>query len=150
MNPRAIHLKIKIKSLAAEARIIRHEEHKALTNGRKCAREATQLNHDGKDATAFGSYRDEHYSAWRSLRHHRADHLRGISRSNHIAYSFLRGRSYAEVENRCASDNKPDWAAIEKVIKGFGIPDDISRWPAWLEEAKAHLKAQPTELKAVA
>lgn len=50
-NPMLLHLKIKIKSLASEARIIRHHESKALTNAR-VARVRRRLQEAGLENAA--------------------------------------------------------------------------------------------------
>lgn len=71
MKNRKTHLKIKIKSLAAEQVIIRDE-------ARKCS---------GMDK-------------W-DLNHHRTSHVRPYIRENHLAYGFLKGIPYSRMENRC-------------------------------------------------
>jgi hypothetical protein len=64
-------LKVKVKSLAEEARIIRKEEQKA-----------------------FGQLRDELYL-------HRIHVVRRHSRSAHIAYGLILGRDYKQMEQKC-------------------------------------------------
>lgn len=71
MNARLIHLRIKIKSLAAEARIIRQEA--------KRTREMVK---------------------W-ELNHHRTTVVRTVARTNLLAYGLLRGRPYASMEQKC-------------------------------------------------
>lgn len=71
MNP--VFLKIKLKSLAAESRIIRKQELKS----RGPIREA--------------------------LYHHRIHVVRRAARETHLAYGFLRGRAYLALESRCSS-----------------------------------------------
>lgn len=61
-------LKIKLKSLAAEARIIRREE---------------QRSH--------GALREE-------MHLHRARYIRQIARNTHIAYGLIRGRTLEQIE----------------------------------------------------
>lgn len=63
-------LKIKIKSLAAEARIIRKEEKKT-----------------------FGTLRNE-------LHDHRVKDVRWVARHAHIAYGLIRGRAYERMEQK--------------------------------------------------
>lgn len=62
-------LRIKVKSLAAEANIIRKEEKKA-----------------------WGTLRDE-------LHNHRVIQLRKAARSSYIAYGLIRGRTLEQMEN---------------------------------------------------
>lgn len=64
-------LKVKIKSLAAEARIIRHEERKSRG----------QLRND--------------------LAAHRKGIVRREARSSQLAYGYLRGRPYRKLEPTC-------------------------------------------------
>lgn len=71
MNERLIHLRIKIKSLAAEAEIIRREAKKT------------------KGMTKWG------------LNHHRTSVVRHHSRHNLLAYGFLRGVPYCVMERNC-------------------------------------------------
>ena len=87
----SVYLKIKLKSLAAEARIIRAQERK--TKG--------QWN-----ATRESLYR------------HRIDVVRKVSRETHLAYGFLRGRTYEQMERSCYSP--PDWKAVEKMVEKYG------------------------------
>lgn len=69
MEERTRHLKVKVKNLAEEARIIRKEE--AQTSGME---------------------------RW-SLQHHRKTVVRRAARHNLLAYAFLRGRPYSCVES---------------------------------------------------
>jgi hypothetical protein len=71
MNERLIHLRIKIKSLAAEAAIIRNESNKT------------------KGMTKWG------------LNHHRTSVVRYHSRHNLLAYGLLRQVPYQEMEIKC-------------------------------------------------
>lgn len=137
---RLTHLKIKIKNLADESRTIRHEEKKSLTHARH-ARE--------KELPEFS---EGHLREYEGLHLHRTQDVRGASRSNLLAYGFLRGRrSYASMEPRCngaslpeyITTGKPDFVEILKIIKRFGTSEDLAPYPAWEAEAKAHLKSQP-------
>ena len=89
----SVYLKIKLKSLAAEARIIRAQERK--TKG--------QWN-----ATRESLYR------------HRIDVVRKAARETHLAYGYLRGRTYEQMEPEAYT--KPDWAAVEKMVVKYGKP----------------------------
>lgn len=90
---RSYELRVKIRSLAAEAKIIRHEEKRALRRRRRAMERAGKVNdqqvHD--DKTKF------HGSAFASLREHRLK-LREHSRWAQLAFAFLRGRPYLSVE----------------------------------------------------
>jgi len=90
-------LKVKIKSLAAEARIIRLEE-------RRC----------GKDDAARCS-----------LHEHRVGIVRSEQRLSLLAYAFLRGRPLSAVEPR--SSTQPDWSRVGKLIEKFGTTEGRSK-----------------------
>jgi len=126
---RITHLKIKTKYLAAEARIIKLEERKALKRHRWKTK--------GKESTECYEYRE--------LREHRHDVVRYESRHNLLAYGFLRGRSYAQMEQKCAEDNEPEFGKVEKLAKRFS-PDRKEfdeKWEAWENEALSHLTGRP-------
>lgn len=84
------YIKVKIKSLAVEAKIIRHEEHAAKQQSRFLK--------------AIGSPEAEYAAArklfW-GLRDHRTIDVRTEARASLIAYGFLRGKRYRQIE--CSS-----------------------------------------------
>lgn len=82
-----VYLKVKIKSLAEEARIIRKEEKK-------------------------NKYFKE------GLADHRKGVVRYEARHAILAYSFLRGRKYSEIENKCHT--APDWPRFMELVKKYG------------------------------
>ena len=88
MKDRRLFLKVKIKSLAAESRIIRQEERK-----------------------------NPH--ARIGLAEHRRRVVRPVSRINNLAYGFIRGRSYRQME--LFSRTSPNWKEVWKVIERFGV-----------------------------
>lgn len=91
------HLKVKIMSLAAEARIIRKLELRWKKAPRK-----------GLDP----------HPMFFSLQDHRKKDVRSESRSANIAYGFLRGRPYKTIEAAC--HKQPDWARAEQIALKFG------------------------------
>lgn len=102
-----------MKSLAEEARIIRLEERRSLD------RKKPDLD------------------LYLSLRHHRRWDVRREQRSTLIAYAFLRGRQYAQVEKPDKS-NPPDLARVKSLIDKFGsspgsvgfkiTPEQLKAW----------------------
>jgi hypothetical protein len=82
-----LFLKVKLKSLAAEARIIRDEEKK------------NPLFHQ-------------------ALREHRIGIVRNEARHTQLAYGFLRGLSYRQIEPK--AHQKPDWVKVEKMVQKYG------------------------------
>jgi hypothetical protein len=95
------YLKIKIMSLAAEARIIRKEERK--WPGPSDARQG--------------------------LHRHRVIDVRRECRVANLAYGFLRGRSYRALEAKCYEE--PNWQRVAELIRKYGqtgLPaDDIRK-----------------------
>jgi hypothetical protein len=84
-------LKIKLKSLAAEARIIRQEERRT------------------KDLVL----RNE-------MTNHRRNEVRGEARHTHIAYGYVLGRTYAQIEP--GAKRVVDWHKVSYMILQYGPP----------------------------
>ena len=119
MRSRIKHLKVKIKSLAAESKIIRKEEFRAPSQYER-----------------------------NNLALHRRGIVRSTARHSLLAYGFLRGRSYAQMEGKAFSP--PNWDQVRKDVEKFGvcgIGDDAvdfparraeqwTRWAGWLLEAE--------------
>ena len=104
------YLKVKVKSLAAEARIIRHDEE--VWRHRE---------HDKGRPTFFG------------LRAHRTWDVRNEARAAQLAYAFLRGKPYSVTEptgkdNGGRRSNPTDWARVTKIAAKYG-PDRTLEWP---------------------
>lgn len=87
------YIKVKILSLAAEAKIIRKQEQKARAHGN------------------------------RSLRIGLADHRRGIvrheARHAQLAYGFLRGMPYKKMEAKCHGGCEPDFGKVKASIEKY-------------------------------
>ncbi len=107
---RTVELKIKIKSLAKEAQIIREEERRrlALTSDRK---------------------------KYMELREHRVGKVRSAARYAQLAYGFLRGKPYRTIEAKCHKGNEPFAKLLESEIVRFGeafaneeLYDAIRNW----------------------
>jgi hypothetical protein len=118
MKTRVKMLKVKVKSLAEEARIIRLEESRA-----------------GKDDVLRSD-----------LHHHRVVDVRKEQRSSLLAYGFLRGAEYAAIEPK--ADTAPEWPRVAKLVSKFGVfvweshPDAKAQAAAFEEwKAKAAVTA---------
>lgn len=85
------YIKIKIKSLADEAKIIRQEEMKF----------------------------PGHYKVREGLYLHRVNCVRPECRASNLAYGFLRGRSYSEIEQN--PKTKPNWKRVQRIIEKYGV-----------------------------
>lgn len=99
-------LKVKRKSLAAEARIIKLEERKALATGRK-------LKPTNRDEDPF-------YEKYESLRQHRTVDVRDESRASVLAHHYLKDHEASVCEG--AGGEVPDHILIAaaRIVKQFG------------------------------
>lgn len=105
---RIVYLKIKIRSLAAEATIIRHEEKRW----------------PGPSATRTG------------LHLHRVFEVRREARAALLAYGFLRGRAFRKIEAK--SRQMPDWKRIEAIAAKYAdtqslLKENFAKWKAAAE-----------------
>ena len=143
---RSTHLKIKIKTLAAESHLIRSEEAKALAAGRKGAAKARLAEREGQSEVPleFRDHYKTHYRSYESLLHHRTGIVREASRVNHLAYGFLRGHAYAAMEAKTSTPL--NLYKVFQVVERFGGGADLHAWPAWQKAAAAHLKPQEGSL----
>jgi hypothetical protein len=108
MRDERLFLKIKIKSLAAEARIIRHHEKKERR---------TEI----RDQLVF----------------HRRLVVRRHTRMNLLAYGFIRGRKYRQIEAKVRQPLRVDqWREVEKIVKRFSdwTPEEEERFGKWKVE----------------
>jgi len=108
-------LKVKIKSLAAEARVIRLEE-------RRCGRD---------DAARC------------SLHEHRVGIVRNEQRLSLLAYAFLRGRPLSAVEAK--SFAPPDWTRVGKLVEKFGTTEGRSMREAQAAAFKEWMASPPPD-----
>ena len=135
MNAGTIHLKIKIKTLSAEATFIRREEVDAKFRSR-----------------ARGEGAGEVYGG---LHAHRILVVRRACRSAGLAYALLRGRAYATVEASCHSapsvndvrDNVSRFGGVTKedaetVVKSWLKGEIIERFKPARREKPAALAAE--------
>jgi len=101
-----VHLKIKAKALAAEAKIIRIEELKA----KKCG----------------------DYELNRDLHDHRVFRVRMAARSTHLARAFLKGLMYKQIEAKCHEEpNRPE---VLRLLERYGEGSDRSEVKRQLNE----------------
>lgn len=126
MKSRIKQLKVKVLSLAIEARIIRIEEDRALD----------RLT--GKEP----GHRKIDYDLYRDLRVHRRGVVRTAARHALLAYAFLRGIDYSKIETR--TDHEPNWAEVKKLVDRFGAVWEAGKetWP----EFEARKTAQAARL----
>lgn len=131
-----VQLKVKITSLAAEARIIRREERKRRTfiNGgtpkrsklfdypptdeQRAQLRAARLERQRRAAAIDPALKAKVRDEYLSLKHHRRVDVREESRCAGLAYGFLRGTPYRCIESTCRT--QPRWDRVESIVKRFG------------------------------
>lgn len=162
-----LRLKTKIKSLAAESRIVRLQEHKALFRLRWLTSEAKTpawfvKRHGAEDpkpkmskkqkakCKALQKWIDENrteadseaqkaYDAYWGLTDYRKNQIRKESRAANLAYAFVRGVPYFAVEpSGCYL--APDWERVENIAWRFtdlGSNAFRAEFDEWMKKAKA-------------
>lgn len=121
-KPQIAQLRVKVKSLAQEARDIRLEERRA--KGRR------KREKDGKVIPGEFRFRDDALRL--SLRSHRTNEVRNEQRAALLAYAFVRGVPYHKVEPLVdwsrygweATKRRDElWERVRSLVKKFGDPD---------------------------
>ena len=126
------YLLIKATSLAAEAALIRKQEHRRL----KAAANARTKN---KSLNAI----DKHVRVYRGLNDHRRTVVRNEARWTNLARGFLRGHDYLTIER--LSYQQPNWDRVEALVMtyGEGNKEDLAkRFAAWKQTALAGINSQ--------
>lgn len=125
MHHGLLKLKIKAKSLAEEARIIRREEHK--------------LKSIPFSKRPKGLLED--------IQCHRTGLVRSAARATHLARAYVKGQPYAQVEPSCREPRELEWFIREpslKMIKKYGGVDvGKDAWQAWIDGAEPAHIGQP-------
>lgn len=98
-------LKIKIKSLAEEVRIIKNQEQRMK-------------------GPNWGSSFER-----ASLRQHRLNTIRPEIRDTLLAYGYLRGRCFLQVE--ASSKSEPNWDNVKRMVKKYGTFQQYKDFDVW-------------------
>lgn len=110
-----VFLKVKVKTLAEEARIIRREE-------RIKKAQARYARAKGKDDAGIGidMVREQLYM-------HRKFQVRKEARCTHLAYAYLRGIPYTMLERTMKT--QPNWENVARMVKKYGNGEELpTRW----------------------
>lgn len=129
------HLKIKICSLAAESKIIRREERKWPG--------LTAEQHAAYDPF-LSLTRPLPFNMRQSLHLHRVNDVRKATRAALLAYGFLRGRTYGQIENK--TKNAPDWIRVIRTITQFSSEDPRvlqQRFAEWIDDSPLEEELKP-------
>lgn len=134
-------LKIKVKSLAAEAKIIRHEEKKIGT--------VRYVQVDGRIVKGTEGREDKYRPSYvRRVRYglnplahemwaHRTKHLREEARLTHIAYGLIRGKSLEKIEgNAKVALTSAQWDRIRAMVRKYGSAELQEKFKAMPGEEK--------------
>lgn len=109
----SIFLKVKIKSLAAEARFIRREERRQGRSYRFLKKR------DAEDRTNDPSIGQLSSWAFRHRLHHlRVVDVRQEARSAQLAYGFLRGRPLDKMESE-KTNEAPQWDSVFRLVDKY-------------------------------
>jgi hypothetical protein len=139
------HLQVKVATLAAEMSYIHRKEIKWKERARHARLKAD------RDKTLYAE------EAFWSMRYHRKD-LKSEARWSHLAYGFMRGRSYPEMEFISYGGIKgynrevPNWERIEEIVVKFSKdePDPggiMQKFGEWLAAAKVWFDANPQRIE---
>ena len=114
-------LRVKIKSLAAEALLIRREER---SEKKACAQLRAHL---GVKELEYGAT-----TLLEELRHHRVTVVRPACRLAHLAYGLIRGRTLEQMENKSPPLTDLQKKQVKDMLRKYG-PRQGFVLPAWLE-----------------
>ena len=127
------HLKVKVVSLSSEMTYIRRQEEKWKERARIARKKVNNA-----------TYAEMNF--W-TLREHRTE-LKVHARTAHLAYGFMKGVAYREMEAYChgwrpgCRTSEPDWTRIAETVERFARGEHDStqaimqRFAEWLEAAK--------------
>ena len=127
------YLKVKVMSISDEQKIIRREEQLAKYK----ARANRARIQEGKAAEDPARYTEVN----RGLHAHRVIDCRKELRSSHLAYGFVKGLKYRQMEPLAYA--QPNWDRIERLIEKYGEGDTRTikqQFAAWKAEALAGIK----------
>ena len=125
------YLKIKVTSLSAEQAQIRREEAKMA----KWARRSRDGRAKAKSAAEAQANLNNIEKKRQGLHGHRVD-LRRETRAAHLAYGFVRGRKYEEIERFAWT--QPDWNRIQRLVEKYSEVDQqiaLQRFAEWKDDA---------------
>lgn len=125
-----VYLKVKLISLGDEARTIRRMENQGRRRRPTEADVRPELTVvDGKP---FGTQKrprvDYRYRDWRAgLAAHRRFEVRPESRVTHLAYGFLRGRKYHQIEQRADPSTPVRWDRVRQLVARYGVQEYVAQ-----------------------
>jgi len=151
-----VFLKVKIKSLAEESKIIRHEERK-----RKVPQRDRKHGKTDTPVTLFdAAERREGDRVWRKARRDRAWYPQSVAelhqlqlhrvnvvskeaRLSHLAYGYIRGRNLVQVDG-CKGLTYEDAARVKVMVKKYGQVGAEDSFYGWLGVPPPDVTVAPT------
>jgi hypothetical protein len=140
------YLKVKIKSLTAETKIIKADEQKYLWAGRIANIHAHAEELPENERVDFFLHKEDSYETYRGLHEHRINVVRSESRAAQLALAFYNKTPYHEVEASCYT--LPNWDRVAEIlIKFFNIvPMDVTvRYEEGKRRQRAAVKKELAE-----
>ena len=122
-----IYVKVKIKTLAEEAKIIRKEENKQKCHILGCKsllktmRKEPEKNYPiSKEDLEIRKLKAQNIHM--GLKVHRKNIVRIESRATHLAYAFMREKTYISTENKNKiSKELPNWKRVAEIVKKYDV-----------------------------
>lgn len=134
-------LKISIKTNTSSAHHFRLQEQKHLYKGRLY--NGTYEKPDTEESIIDQERSEKFYSIYQNLRQKRVQELRKKARHELLAYAFLRGFDYEEVEEK--AHFTPDFDIVERIVFDYLNEDPRvvkQQFEEWVQLAQAHLKRE--------
>lgn len=141
------YFKAAIKATTAQAVFTRHEEEKVLNHARKkwhiAGVASATKDIDKCMEEAYGA--QDFFDIYQNLRHTRTVLLRRLARAQYLAYGFLNGLEYKDIENKTVEANSNKiymdrliWPEVEGIVFYYieDNPENRQRFEQWLQEAK--------------
>jgi hypothetical protein len=132
-----VYLKIKIKSLALEAETIRREEKKYKTHYEYLKSLDGLPN---RDQDILDKNKSQSLTTRIALHEHRVNQVRKEARAALLAYGFLNGRAYTEIEGYTRTGFS--WKRVEELVKKYGEGDQrtlLQQFAEWRDNAQDHI-----------
>jgi hypothetical protein len=123
------YLKIKAVSLTAEAKLIRKDEIKMLK---------ASLDSAAKGKTQIAEKQE---AIFKGLQWHRIWDVRNEARITNIAYGFLRGHEYKDIERNTTKEIR--WSRVEGLVLKYGegdIDELHDRFLDWKKRAREYFR----------
>lgn len=140
-------LKISIKANAIVANFFKLEERKNLHKARTFRLTAGREKEKSPEQKADEERSETFYDRYQNLRATRVLELRRKARHELLAYAFLRGYDYADIEETVKANNHPNFDEVEEIVFQFIENEDPRvvkhQYEQWVQEAQAYLTNTP-------